>query len=169
MIGDRQRHRDLAIVLLAEPAAILPRDADRMGPLFRNARVVHDPGFDGALSLEGRQNQLENLTQDRLVRPGRFADQMQKRLMFGRDACRRNNRRHRLDALALAGHQQPDAIIVQGLGPIGMPDHFNKSLDIGGKTRLAGWSREIDIKHRVSINESTSYQICSRRESPSIL
>ena len=169
MIGDRQRHRDLTIVLLAEPAAILPRDADRMGSLFRNARVVHDPGFDGALSLDKRQNQLENLAQDRLVRPGRFADQMQKRLMFRRDTRRRYNRRHRFDALALAGHQQPDAIIAQGLGPIGVPDHFNKRLDIGSKTRLAGCSREIHIKHRVSIIESPAYQICPRCESPSIL
>src|SRR5271166_2869053 len=78
-------------------------------------------------------------------------------------------RRHRLDALAFAGHQQPDTIIVQGLGPIGVPDHFNKSLDIGGKTRLAGSPGEIHIKHRVSIIESPSYQICPRRESPSIL
>jgi len=111
------------------------------------------------LSLDARQNQLANLAQDRLVRPGRFADQMQKRLVFGRDACRRNNRRHRLDALAFAGHQQPDTIIVQGLGPIGVPDHFNKSLDIGIKTRLASSPGKIHMKHRVSIIESPSYQI----------
>lgn len=48
MIADRERHRDLAIVLLAEPAAILACDADRMGPLFRYAAVVHDPGVDRA-------------------------------------------------------------------------------------------------------------------------
>ena len=41
-----------------------------------------------------------------LVRPSRLTDQMQKRLMLGRNPSRRNNRRHWLDALAFAGHQQ---------------------------------------------------------------
>jgi hypothetical protein len=152
-MGDRHRHRDLAIVLLAEPAAILPRDADRMGALFRNARVIHDPGFDAALSLDARPNQLKNLAQDRLVRPRRFADQMQKRLMFGRDARRRNNRRHRLDALALAGHQQPDTIIVQGLGPIGAPDAFNKSkLPDFPATRISlGFCDSVELRDRSRI------------------
>ncbi len=52
MIGDRQRHRDLAIVLLAELAAILPRHADRMPALLGKAGVVDDPGLDRPVPLD---------------------------------------------------------------------------------------------------------------------
>src|SRR5271154_3553308 len=57
MIGDRQRHRDLAIVSLAEPSAILSRHAHRMHALLHEARVVDDPSFDPALRLHRRHLQ----------------------------------------------------------------------------------------------------------------
>ena len=43
IVGDRQRNRDLTIVLFPELSAILPRDTDRMLALFRKASVVEDP------------------------------------------------------------------------------------------------------------------------------
>ena len=76
MIGDRQRNRDLTIVLFAEPPTILSRDADRMRALLRKTGVIDDPGFDPPLSFDARQNQLADLLQNGLVRPGRLADQM---------------------------------------------------------------------------------------------
>jgi len=42
-VGNRQRYRDLAVVLLAELAAILPRNADRMPSLLGQAGIVDDP------------------------------------------------------------------------------------------------------------------------------
>jgi hypothetical protein len=76
-----------------------------MDPFFRNAGVIHDPDFDGSFSLDGRQNPIANVAQDRPPLTGALRDQMQKRLVFGRDACRRNDPRPRLDALAFAGHK----------------------------------------------------------------
>ena len=43
---------------------------------------------------------------------------MEQRLMFRRNASRRHNRRHRLDALALARHQQPRTVILERPRPI---------------------------------------------------
>ena len=76
MIGDRQRNRDLTIVLFAEPPTILSRDADRMRALLRKTGVTDDPGFDPPLSFDAMLNQLADLLQNGLVRPVHLADQM---------------------------------------------------------------------------------------------
>jgi len=83
MIGDRKRHRDLTIVGLAEPPAILPGDAHRMNAFLGEGRVVDNPSLDLPLRLDRRQDQFARLGQNRLVRPRRLTDQMQKRLMLG--------------------------------------------------------------------------------------
>ena len=46
VVGERQRDHDLAVLLLAELAAILMRHADRMGSALGKASVVDDPGLD---------------------------------------------------------------------------------------------------------------------------
>ena len=46
VIGDRKRHRDLTIVGLAKPPAILSGHAYRMNAFLREARVVDNPGLD---------------------------------------------------------------------------------------------------------------------------
>ena len=69
VIGQRQRHRDLAVVLLAELAAILPRHPDRVLPLLGKAGVVDDPGLDRPVPLDRRQHHLAHLGQHLLVRP----------------------------------------------------------------------------------------------------
>jgi hypothetical protein len=51
VVGNRQRARDLAVALLAEPAAILAGHRDRVAALLREARVVDDLGLD---PLNGR-------------------------------------------------------------------------------------------------------------------
>ena len=142
-VGQRQRHRDLAVVLLAQLAAVLPRHADRMPALLGEARVVDDPGLDRPMPLDRRQNHLPHLRQHPLVRPPPLADKMQQRLMLGRRPLRRRHRRHRLHALALAGHQQPNAIIPQRLGSIGMADHAHKPFDISRKPAFAARSSKI--------------------------
>jgi len=85
VIGDRKRHRNLTIVGLAEPPAILPGDAHRMNAFLGEGRVVDNPGLDLSLRLDRRQDQFARLGQNRLVRPSRLADPVQKRLMLGRN------------------------------------------------------------------------------------
>ena len=84
-IGDRQRYHGLAIVLLAELAAVLPRHAHRVPPLLCKAGIINDPSLDRAVALQLRQHHLAHLGQNVLVRPGRLTDKMQQRLML----CRR--------------------------------------------------------------------------------
>src|SRR6185436_13827364 len=50
--------RNLAIVLLAELAAILTRHPDRVTALLRKSGVVDDPGFNRAAAFDDRQGQL---------------------------------------------------------------------------------------------------------------
>ena len=56
--------------------------------------------------------------------------------MLRRRPLRRRNRRHRLNALALARHHQTQAIIAKRLGPVRMPDHARERLHIGRKPRF---------------------------------
>src|SRR6266404_6530872 len=42
-VGNRQRHRDLAIVLFAKLTTILPRNTDRMPPLLWQPGIVDNP------------------------------------------------------------------------------------------------------------------------------
>src|SRR3954454_18791741 len=48
VIGQGQRHGDLAVILLAQLAAVLARHADRVGSFLGKAGVVEDPGGDRA-------------------------------------------------------------------------------------------------------------------------
>ena len=70
MVGDRKRHRDLTIVGLAQPPAILARGAHGMDALLGEAGVVDDPRLDLALRLDRRQDEFALLGQNRLVGPG---------------------------------------------------------------------------------------------------
>ena len=67
IVGDREAHRDLAIVLFAELATVLPRDADRMRALLGEAGVVDDPGTDRTVSFDGGQRSLAHNAEHRLV------------------------------------------------------------------------------------------------------
>ena len=136
MIGQRQRYCDLAVVLLAKLAAILPRHPNRMPTLLGKAGIVDDPGHDRTVPLDLWQHHLAHLGQHLLVRPLSLADKMQQRLMLGRRAIRRRDRRHRLHALALAWHQQAGAIMPQRLLAVLVTNHARKPLDIPRKSRF---------------------------------
>src|SRR5262249_29600484 len=131
MIGDRQRHRDLTIVLLAKLAAILSSHPDRMLPFLGKARVVDDPRFDRPVAFQLWQHQFPPLRETLLVGPSSLADKMQQRLMLGCGPFWRRDRCHRLHAFALARHHQTQAIIAKRLGPVRMPDHPREPLHIG--------------------------------------
>jgi hypothetical protein len=102
-----------------------------MTPFLGKAGIVDDPGFDRAAGFDERHGQLLYPAENPLVRPRRVSNEMQQRLVLGRDPGRRRHRRDRLDALALARQQQAPAIITQRLHPIRMPDHLSERLDIG--------------------------------------
>ena len=86
--------------------------------------------------VDDRQGQLLYSAENPLIRPRRVGDEMQQRLMLGRDPRRRRHRRDRLDALAFSREQQAQAIITQRRRPIRMPDHRGEPIDIGGKPFL---------------------------------
>src|SRR5712671_4322623 len=85
MVGQRQRDRDLAVVLLAELAAILSGYPDRVPPLLGKACVVDDPGLDRPVALDRRQHQFAYLGQHRGVRPRRVPNKMKQGLMLRGD------------------------------------------------------------------------------------
>jgi hypothetical protein len=102
-----------------------------MTAFLRKAGVVDDPGFDRTAAFDDRQGQLLDPAENPLVRPRRVGDEMQQRLVLGRDPGRCRYRRDRLDALTVSRQQQASAIITQWLGPIRMPNHLGECLDIG--------------------------------------
>jgi hypothetical protein len=103
---------------------------------LRKPGVVDNPGFDRAAVFDDWQGQLLYPAENPLVRPWRVGDEMQQRLVLGRDPRRCGYCRDRLDALALAWQQQAPAIITQRLRPIGMPDHLGQRLNVGRKPFL---------------------------------
>ena len=133
MVGKRQRHRHLAVRLLAELPAILVRHSNRMPPLLGKARVVDDPRLDRAVMLDPGQHHLSHLAQHVVVGPFRLTNKMQQRLMLRRRSPRRRDRRHRLYALALTRHHQSHAIVAQRTRSIRVADHSHKPTDIRRK------------------------------------
>jgi hypothetical protein len=103
VIGDRQRHSDLAVLLLAQLAAILAGHANRVRALLGKARVVDDPGSAQAVSLEGRQYLLTHGGEHGCVAPRCCGDEVMQCLMQAGHVGRVEAGCHRLDALALAG------------------------------------------------------------------
>ncbi len=104
--------------------------------LLGKAGIVDDPGLDRTVPLDLWQHHLAHLGQHLLVRPLSLADKMQQRLMLGRRAMRRRDRRHRLNALTLARHQQAGAIMPQRFLTVLVPNHTRKPLDISHKSRF---------------------------------
>src|ERR1700688_4619348 len=95
--------------------------------------IVDDPGLDRTVPLDLWHHHLAHLGQHLLVRPLSLADEMQQRLMLGRRAMRRRDRRHLLNALALARHQQAGAIMPQRFLAVLVANHARKALDIPRK------------------------------------
>ena len=104
--------------------------------LLGKAGVVDDPGLDRTVPLHLGHHHLANLGQHLLVRPLSLTDEMQQRLMLRRRAMRRRDRRHRLNALALARHQQAGAIMPQRFLAVLVANHARKPLDIPRKSRF---------------------------------
>jgi hypothetical protein len=91
---------------------------------------------------------------------GALPTKMQQRLMLRGDLSRGRHRRHRLDALALDRHQQPQAIIMHRLLSIGVTQHHAERLDIGRKSRFTPRARSPvhsgpPIRMKMSLNTTS--------------
>lgn len=155
--GSRDRWRSRAIrrpgnCLLAELAAILPRDANRMLAFLGKSRVVDDPRRDGAMLLNCRQRMCANAIHHRRVAPFALADEMQHRLVMGGRSAWRRQRCHRLNAFAIDRQQQSRAITRQRPHAAGIAEHAPQIADVGRKALAAAaafvlihassWSRQ---------------------------
>ena len=107
----RRRHRHLAGGHLAQRAAVLPRHADRVRTLFREARLVED---QDALAL--RQDRPQPFPQPLGV-PRRVGDEVLKGLIGRRLRDPRQHRRHRF---AGAVAEQPIDVLAKrdALSPV---------------------------------------------------
>src|SRR4051794_23076510 len=96
---------------------------------------------------------------------------MQQRLMLGRRAMRRRDRRHRLNALALARHQQAGAIMPQRFLTVLVPNHTRKPLDISHKSRFTVVSSSVihlSPQADVNLNKNLILQELTPRLSDSV-
>ena len=130
IVGQRQRHRDLAIVLLALLAAVLARDTDRVAPLLGDPGIVHDPGCDRTVALKCRHNVPVDRFQQSAITPRSLGNEVMQRLMLCLNVLGIKARRHRFDALAFAVEQQAEAIGPKRVLTVGMTQSCGKFIQI---------------------------------------
>jgi hypothetical protein len=70
-------------------------------------RVVDDPRYYRTVLLHGGEHLLPHLLKHLLVVPRRVGHQVLQRLVHAPNLVRSQARRHRLDTLALSGHNSP--------------------------------------------------------------
>src|SRR5277367_2774748 len=119
----RQAYRDLAVVLLAQLTAILPRDANRVAALLGKAGVVDDPRLDRFVTRYGWQDTLAHTAQHRLIRPRRLGHKVQQRLVLRRGSLRRSHCCQWFDALAALRRQQTDTVVREWLHTVSVSQH----------------------------------------------
>ena len=107
-----QEDADLAVVLLAEPAVVLPRHPGGVRPLLGEGRLVDHPDRpDGRAGRRGDQlvgEQRLGLGHHVVVGPGGGPDE----LLQARDVAVADQQGDRLDALALGADHQPLEVVV---------------------------------------------------------
>ena len=69
IVGRREAHCDLTVVLLAELPTVLPGHADGMLALLRDAGVVDDQRPDLAVTLDDGQDTAAHRRKHNVVRP----------------------------------------------------------------------------------------------------
>src|SRR6201996_9641087 len=137
VIGYREADRHLAVVPLAQHAAVLPGNADRMRAVLGEAGVIDNPVQHRPMPLDPRQPLRPPRGQHRRIVPVRLGHHVVQRLMFGLHMCGVEPRRHRLDALALAGQQQAGAVGLRRGRPARMPQHTGNRIQISRQPRFA--------------------------------
>ena len=163
----RQRDRHLAIVLLAQLPAILPRHADRMPTLLGKAGVVDDPRLHRPSRRHRRQSRLACCPQQRRLVPRRLADEVQQRLMLGRRPVGAQPRRHRLDTLTRPRQQQPRAVRAERPNPVSMPQRPRQPRQVSREPLFATVARPPKIHRQLHIQRESS--LIARHPVPLIL
>ena len=133
IVGGRQAHGDLTVVLLAELPAVLPRHTDGVPAFLRHAGVVDDQRADRVMPPEDGQDMGAHGREHGIVGPLGLRHEMMQRLVRRPHTPRLHARGQRLDAFALAGQQQPRAIRLERGGTIGVSQFRRDRLDIGSK------------------------------------
>ena len=98
----RQTDCRLAVILLADLAAVLPSDTYGMFTLLGETRIVHNPRHHRAEFLHGGQYLPPHLCQHLFVIPGRVRHKVMQRLVHATNVIRSQTRGHRLDTFALS-------------------------------------------------------------------
>ena len=128
----------------------MARHADRVGSFLGKAGVVEDPGGDRAVPGQRGQHLLANGGEHGRIIPRGLGDEVMQGLVGCLDMPRIEARRHRLDALALAGQQQAGAIAAQRINPVGVADHLGKSAYVSLEPDLTpGIGRNRRLDHAV--------------------
>jgi hypothetical protein len=146
---------NIRIVLLAKLTAILPGDADRMNALLGEPRVVDDPGAYPAALLNGWKDKGSNPPQQILLRPVGVGDKMVQRLMRALDAAGFDAGRYRLDALSIAGKNEPGTVGTKWRPPIRVPQGRRDRLNVRRKSRLAAFTLRISIHRPLQIRRES--------------
>jgi hypothetical protein len=124
--------------------------------LFGEPGVIDDRGLDRAERFDLWQRHLAHFAQHSLIGPRGDGDKMQQRLVFRSRGGWRGKGGHWLDALALAGQQQPGAVVVQRHHAIGMTDDAGQLLDVGLEPQAARVTLQeihgcLTVRARISI------------------
>ena len=151
---NRQAHGHLAVVLLAQLAAVLPRHADRVLALLGKAGVVHDPGLDRPTALNRGQDKLPHPGQNPIVRPRRARHEVRQRPVPGRNPIRSDSRGQRLRALAVERQRKTVAVVPKRPDTVRVPDHLAQRRDIAFQAPLALNKILIHPDHHWKIDES---------------
>ena len=155
LVGGRQRDRDLTIVLLAKLTAILPGDPHRMNALLGESRVVDNPGAYLAALLDGRKDKGSNPPQQILLRPVGVGDKMVQRLMRALDAAGFDAGRYRLNALSIAGKNEPRTVGAKWRPPIRVPQGRRDMLNVRRKSTLASLTTSFSIHRPLRIRRES--------------
>ena len=107
-----------------------------MHALLGKPGVVDNPGAHASALFDRRKNEAPHSPQQRFGRPIGVGDEMMQRLMRPLNALRLDARRRRLDALALAGKNEPGAVRAKRRRPICVSKDAGDLLDIGSKSRF---------------------------------
>ena len=83
--ADGEANGELAVVLFAHLALVLPGDADGVFAFLGEACIVDDPGRDGGAGGHLQQNVMADGLEEELVIPGRYGDDMVQGLMSAPD------------------------------------------------------------------------------------
>ena len=117
--GQRQADGHLAVVLVAQLAAVLAGHPHRVLSFLRETCVVHD-AVAPVLQPEHRLYPIAHGTQHRAVRPLRLGNEVVQRLMARAHVQRIQSGRHGLDALARQRQHQAGAVPAQPVVPVRM-------------------------------------------------